>query len=62
MRIKRLAALGVALCALSAWGQNNTVDEVIWLVGDDPILRSDVEAERLNAELSGATGGREFLL
>lgn len=53
MRIKRLAALGVALCALSAWGQNNTVDEVIWLVGDDPILRSDVEAERLNAELSG---------
>ena len=36
MRIKRLAALGVALCALSAWGQNNTVDEVIWLVGDDP--------------------------
>ena len=53
MRIKRLAALGVAMCALSAWGQNNTVDEVIWLVGDDPILRSDVEAERLNAELSG---------
>ena len=53
MRIKRLAALGVALCTLSAWGQNNTVDEVIWLVGDDPILRSDVEAERLNAELSG---------
>ena len=27
------------------------VDEVIWVVGDEPILKSDVEAMRLQAEV-----------
>ncbi len=47
------AFLVAFLLHLPMVGQNNTADEVIWVVGDDPILRSDVEGERLNAELSG---------
>ena len=32
---------------------NNVIDEVIWVVGDEPILRSDVEQARLEAMQSG---------
>ena len=39
------------------WSQaqrpRNVVDEVIWVVGDDPIYRSDVEQARLYAESEG---------
>lgn len=47
-----------ALCALlmasvSAFGQNNVIDEVVWVVGDEAILKSDVETERLNAQYEG---------
>ena len=33
--------------------KSNVVDEVIWVVGDEPILRSDVEEARISAELYG---------
>lgn len=33
--------------------KTNVVDEVIWVVGDEPILRSDVEEARISAELYG---------
>lgn len=36
-----------------AQSQGNIVDEVIWVVGDESILRSDVEAERLRAQYEG---------
>lgn len=54
-KIKGLATiLAISLVfAIPAGAQRNIADEVIWIVGDDPILRSDVEAERLNSELSG---------
>ena len=39
---------GVALAQ-----NDNVVDEVIWVVGDQPILRSDVEEARIAAELYG---------
>jgi len=29
--------------------QNNVIDEVVWVVGDEPILKSDVEQARLEA-------------
>ena len=29
------------------------IDEVIWVVGDEPILKSDVEAMRINGEMDG---------
>ena len=32
---------------LFAQSPNNVVDEVIWVVGDEAILRSDVEAARM---------------
>ena len=32
---------------------NNVVDEVIWVVGDEPILKSDVEVMKLQAETEG---------
>lgn len=33
--------------------ETSIVDEVIWVVGDEPILKSDVEAMRLQAEAEG---------
>lgn len=33
--------------------QDNVIDEVVWVVGDEAILKSDVENERLNALYSG---------
>lgn len=43
-----LAFLPVFACA-----QKNVVDEIIWIVGNEPILLSDVEEMRISAELSG---------
>ena len=39
--------------AVSTFGQNNVIDEVVWVVGDEAILKSDVENERLNAQYQG---------
>ena len=36
-----------------AQSDNNVVDEVIWVVGDQAILKSDVEAERIRAQYEG---------
>ena len=33
--------------------QASVIDEVIWVVGDEPILKSDVEGMRLQAEVEG---------
>lgn len=33
--------------------QNNVIDEVVWVVGDKAILKSDVEDERLQAQYEG---------
>ena len=38
---------------LHTQAQLNVVDEVVWMVGDDPILLSDVEETRLQAEMEG---------
>ena len=44
--------LSMLLCAfgLCAGAQDNVIDEVVWVVGDEAILKSDVENERLNAQ------------
>ncbi len=34
--------------------QNNVVDEVVWMVGDEPILRSDVEYQKMRMLSEGA--------
>ena len=33
--------------------ENSVIDEVIWVVGDEPILKSDVEVMRMQAEQEG---------
>jgi len=50
MRKHILLALGLLMLLLTnrtVYSQDNIVDEVIWVVGDDAILRSDVENTRL---------------
>lgn len=37
----------------SAQGENNIIDEVIWVVGDESILRSEIEEQRLRAQYEG---------
>jgi peptidyl-prolyl cis-trans isomerase SurA len=41
----------MALCSVCARAQ--VIDEVIWVVGDEAILRSEVEEERLRAQYEG---------
>ncbi|MDO4949585.1 MAG: peptidylprolyl isomerase [Bacteroidales bacterium] len=51
--------LYVLLCLLLCGGfsrlsaQNNVIDEVVWVVGDEAILKSDVESERADAQYEG---------
>ncbi len=48
----RLWVIGLmALCSVCARAQ--VIDEVIWVVGDEAILRSEVEEERLRAQYEG---------
>ena len=53
MSAKVFALLAVLFVSASAFAQNNVIDEVVWVVGDEAILKSDVEAERLNAQYEG---------
>ena len=47
--MKRYAlCLLAVLCSLLAVAQKNVVDEVVWIVGDEAILRSDIEKRRLD--------------
>lgn len=48
---KAIAIAVLAACSLPLAAQNNVIDEVIWVVGDDAILLSDVEEARITAEL-----------
>ena len=41
------------LVGLTVKAQDNVIDEVVWVVGDEAILKSDVENERLNAQYEG---------
>lgn len=54
MSLKYLAFSVAMAFATAASAQNgNVVDEVIWLVGDEPILLSDVEEMRISSEMYG---------
>lgn len=52
MKNKFLLAVA-AMGSLTLSAQNNVIDEVIWIVGDEAILRSEVEEERLRAQYEG---------
>ena len=53
--IKKLwgAALLAALSPMLGFAQTNIVDEIIWVVGNEPILLSDVEETRISSEAYG---------
>ena len=53
MCTKVYALLLMLLATVSVYGQDNVIDEVVWVVGDEAILKSDVESERLNAQYEG---------
>ena len=53
MKAKVVTALLVSLFSVQVFAQNNVIDEVVWVVGDEAILKSDVEGERLNAQYEG---------
>ncbi len=38
---------------MAAYSQNAIIDEVVWIVGDEAILRSDIEEQRLRAQYEG---------
>lgn len=52
MRHVRVLCLFCLLFPAMLWA-DNVIDEVIWIVGDEAILRSEVEEERLRAQYEG---------
>jgi peptidyl-prolyl cis-trans isomerase SurA len=48
-----LIVLLLLIAQMSLFAQSNVVDEVIWVVGDEPILKSDVEMARLEGQTRG---------
>lgn len=54
--MKRLAFLSAVLLMFqTALAQSNVVDQVVWVVGDEPILLSDIEETRISMEMGGQT-------
>lgn len=52
--MRKLKVLLIAwLIGSATWAADNIIDEVIWIVGDEAILRSEVEEERLRAQYEG---------
>lgn len=50
---KILTVFFLACCSCAVMAQENVVDEVVWVVGDDAILRSDIETQRLYMQNEG---------
>lgn len=48
-----LLATTTALISVTGFAQNNIIDEIVWVVGDEPILKSEIEEQRLAAEING---------
>lgn len=55
--LHKISLLALGMLALSTsfaqTTKKNVVDEVIWVVGDSPILLSDVEEQRIASEING---------
>ena len=46
-------SLLLSIAPLKMLAQNNIIDEVIWVVGDESILKSEVEQERIRSQYEG---------
>ena len=54
VNFKFIVLLALTLVAsVATYGQDNVIDEVVWVVGDEAILKSDVEEARLAALQEG---------
>lgn len=54
VNFKFVILFALALIAnVASFAQDNVIDEVVWVVGDEAILKSDVEEARLNALYEG---------
>lgn len=53
MMRKILTVFILACCSYWGMAQDNVIDEIVWVVGDDAILRSDVETQRLYLQQEG---------
>lgn len=49
------AAACMALCAIAATVKRNVVDEVAWIVGDEPIFRSEIEDQYAQMRSEGTS-------
>ena len=45
MKLRFFSVLAIALIALASIAQNNVAEEVAWVVGDEPIFKSDIEEQ-----------------
>ncbi len=45
MKLRFLTALALAMTALAMMAQNNVAEEVAWVIGDEPIFKSDIEEQ-----------------
>jgi len=60
MNFKFVISCAIALLAgTSVYGQDNIIDEVVWVVGDEAILKSEVEEARLSALYEGRKFDRD---
>lgn len=53
LSIRVLLLLGVWMVFSLSHAQDNIIDEVVWVVGDEAILKSDIEQARLQAQYQG---------
>ncbi len=51
--IKFISILALLNIVVSAFSQNNIVDEIAWIVGDEIILKSDVEEQKIRMQMEG---------
>ncbi|MCC8132309.1 MAG: peptidylprolyl isomerase [Tannerellaceae bacterium] len=50
---KIICVFFLACCSFLVVAQENIIDEIVWVVGDDAILRSDIESQRLYLQNEG---------
>lgn len=53
LNFRMLLLLTVWKISFASYGQDNIIDEVVWVVGDEAILKSDIEQARLRAQYEG---------
>ncbi len=51
--IRVLLFLQVWMAGVMSYAQDNIIDEVVWVVGDEPVLKSEIEQARLRAQYEG---------